>query len=83
MKKVKIQQKLAVLLLVFSLVMGGILLISQSYFNHKQILNASSQCYDIGGHPSVSVSKFRQDYSFECEVPNEGETSKGKTEQGE
>lgn len=49
-----------------TILMGIFLVGTQSYFNSKEIDNASNQCYDIGGTPEVESSFLAISYSFEC-----------------
>lgn len=50
----------------FTVVMVMFLVGTQSYFNNKEIENASEQCYEIGGTPEVESDFLAMNYSFEC-----------------
>lgn len=64
---VKVRTKWVVLALCsLTIVMGIFLLGMQSYFNNKEIENASDQCYEIGGTPKVESDFLAMNYSFEC-----------------
>ncbi|MGR9049530.1 hypothetical protein ACQ4XT_12975 [Halobacillus faecis] len=49
-----------------TMIMGIFLVGTQSYFNIKEINNASDQCYEIGGTPEVESDFMAINYSFEC-----------------
>lgn len=67
----KTKTKMFILIGVLALVTVIFLIGSQSYFNNKEIKNASEKCYEIGGTANVKMDLLSLSYSFSCEVDGE------------
>ncbi|MCP3027180.1 hypothetical protein [Halobacillus sp. A5] len=49
------------------LLAGSFILLTNYYFNTKEINSFTSQCYDHGGQVLLEIhNNFTNDYSFEC-----------------
>lgn len=53
--------------LVIALLGVAFLMIESSYFHTKEINNASTRCYEVGGKVILEIhNNFTTEYSFEC-----------------